>query len=172
MLRTDAGHGLLARYRRTQNSRDLDQSINHFEHALDICPKDHPCHPAALFNLATAKLVNYEVNEIYPDLDIAISVFQEALNLRPTGHPDRPVTQLYLAIALLARFAKGGLKTDRDDPHALDEVISLHYDALGYYNTKHACRGQLLGNLSVVLRTRFERRGNAEDLDQAIALAR
>ncbi|KAG1767652.1 CHAT domain-containing protein [Suillus occidentalis] len=243
MLRTDAGHGLLARYRRMQNSSDLDQSINHFEHALDICPMDHPCRPAALFNLATAQFVNCRANEPYLDLDIPISVFQDALDLRPTGHPDRPITQLHLAIALLCRFAKRGIKTDvdaaeellnevlnvchanshihraallaietsalhpyasigvnalgqewpatsmlplslnqlahqaewclqRDDPHALDEVISLHYDALGYYSIMHACRGQLLGNLGIMLATRFERRGNAEDLDEAIALDR
>ncbi|KAG2147890.1 CHAT domain-containing protein [Suillus bovinus] len=59
---------------------------------------------------------------------------------------------------------------ERDEPSALDEVISLHYDALGYYNAGHDCRGQLLGNLAVVLQTRFERRGNDRDLDQAIAL--
>ncbi|KAG2746738.1 hypothetical protein P692DRAFT_20739459 [Suillus brevipes Sb2] len=213
MLRTDAGHGLLARYRRMQNRRDLDQSINHFEHALDICPMDHPCRSAALFNLATAKLIDCQAHETHPDLDIPISVFQDALDLRPTGHPDRPITQLHLALSVLSRFAKRGFQTDadaaeqllsevlevshanshihraallaietfvlhptaswclqRDDPHTLDEVISLHYDALGYYNAMHASRGQLLGNLGVMLITRFERRGNAEDMDQAIAL--
>ncbi|KAG2751859.1 hypothetical protein P692DRAFT_20872093, partial [Suillus brevipes Sb2] len=243
MLRTDAGHVLLARYRRTQNSSDLNQSINHFEHTLDICPKDHPCHPAALFNLATAKFVKCQADETSLDLDFPISVFQDALDLRPTGHPDRPVTQLHLAIALLSRFVKRGFQTDvdaaeellsevldvchanshvhraallaietsvlhpaastdthdlgqespaasmlqlspnqlahkaewclrRDDPHALDEVISLHYDALAYYHPMHACRGQLLNNLSTMLNIRFNRRGNAEDLDQAIALGR
>ncbi|KAG2032446.1 hypothetical protein BDR03DRAFT_1002577 [Suillus americanus] len=36
----------------TQNStRDLNQSINHFEHALDICPMDPP------FSLAAAKVL-------------------------------------------------------------------------------------------------------------------
>ncbi|KIK39525.1 hypothetical protein CY34DRAFT_89051 [Suillus luteus UH-Slu-Lm8-n1] len=211
MLRTDAGHGLLARYRRMQNSSDLEQSINHFEHALDICPMDHPCRPAALFNLATAQVVNFQANETYLDLDIPISGFQDALDLRPSGHPDRPITQLHLAIALLCRFAKRGIKADvdeaeellsevldichanshihraallaietsalhpsasigRDDLHALDEVISLHYDALGYYSIMHACRGQLLANLGTMLATRFKRRGNDEDLDQALTL--
>ncbi|KAG1763267.1 CHAT domain-containing protein [Suillus occidentalis] len=243
MLRTHAGHRLLTRYRRMQDSTDLDQSINHFEHALDICPMDHPCRPAALFNLATAKLINCQANKAYPDYDIPISLFQDALDLRSIGHPDRPVTQLHLAMALLSRFAKQGSQTDadaakellsevldvchtnshihraallavetsalhpaasidannhgqewpaasmlplspnqlahkaelcsrRDDPHALDEVISLHYDALRYYNAMHACRGQLLSNLSLLLSIRFQRRGNAEDLDQAIALQR
>ncbi|KAG2337380.1 hypothetical protein BDR05DRAFT_993055 [Suillus weaverae] len=244
-LKTDAGHRLLARYRRTQNSRDIDQSINHFERASDLCPIDHPYHPAALFNLATAKFVSCQADgrRLDLDIDIPINLFQDALNLHPTDHPDRIVTQLHLAIALLSRFAKWGFQTDADaaeellsevldvchanshiyraalmaietsalhsagsldvndlgrerpatsmlalspnqladrvkwclridDPHALDEVISLHYDALGYYNTGHACRGQLLGNLGVSLQTRFERRGNIEDLDQAIAFQR
>ncbi|KAG2158175.1 uncharacterized protein EDB93DRAFT_1198789, partial [Suillus bovinus] len=61
---------------------------------------------------------------------------------------------------------------ERDELSALDEVISLHYDALGYYNAWHACRGQLLGNLAVMLGTRFERRGSDKDLDDAIALCR
>ncbi|KAG2743717.1 hypothetical protein P692DRAFT_201869884 [Suillus brevipes Sb2] len=239
---TDSGHRLLAQYRRMQNRRDLDQSIDHFEHALDICPMDHPCRPAALFNLATAKLINCQANETYPDLDIPISIFQDALDLRPTGHPDRPITQLHLAIALLSRFTKRGFQTDvhaakellrevidvchanshihraallaietsdpaacidannlgqewpaasmlrlspgqladqvewclqtDDDPRALDEAISHHYNALGYYSTTHASRGQLLCDLRIMLDTRFERRGNAEDLDQAIALQR
>ncbi|KAG2150205.1 CHAT domain-containing protein [Suillus bovinus] len=240
-LRTDAGHRLLAQYRRAQDSRDLEQSINHFEHASDICPVDHPCRPAALFNLASAKLVSCQAEGRYLDLDVPVSLFEGALELRPTGHPDRTVTQLHLAVALLSRFAKRGFQTDadaakeflgevvnvchanshihraaaiametcalhsarginandvgqerpapsrlplspnqlfdqarrcleRDEPSALDEVISLHYDALGYYNAGHVCRGQLLGNLAVMLQTRFERRGNDKDLDQGIAL--
>ncbi|KAG2337646.1 hypothetical protein BDR05DRAFT_952445 [Suillus weaverae] len=241
LRRTDAGHDLLARYRRMQNHRDLDQSINHFECALGLCSMNHPYRPAALFNLATAKFVSCQADGRHLDLDIPIDLFQDALNLRPTDHPDRTVTQLHLAIALLSRFAKRRSQTDADaaeellsevldacpanshiyraaliavessalhstgsiitnnlgqerlaasvfplslnqladrvkrclridDPHALDEVISLHYDALGYYNAGHAYRGKLLGNLSVLLQTRFRRRGNDEDLDQAIAL--
>ncbi|KAG2115415.1 hypothetical protein BD769DRAFT_1752789 [Suillus cothurnatus] len=242
-VKTDAGHRLLARYRRTQNSSDLDQSISHFERASDLCPMDHPYRPAALYNLATAKLVSCQAGGRHLDLDIPINLFQDALDLRPIDHPDRTVTQLHLAIALLSRFTKRGFQTDadmaeellsevldachadshihraaliafetsalhsagsidandpeqewpaasmlplspnqlaeraewclrRDEPRALDEVISLHYDALEYYNTGHAYRGQLQCNLSVMLITRFERRSNDEDLDEAIALQR
>jgi CHAT domain-containing protein/ferredoxin len=239
-LKTDAGHRLLARYRRTQNNKDLDQSINHFERALDLCPADHFYRPAALFNLATAKFVSCQVDGRHLDLDMPISLFQDALDLRPTDHPDRTVNQLHLAIALLSRFATRGFQTDadaaqellsevidachadshihraaliaietsalhsagsidandlgqerpttstlplspnqlahrvewclqRDEPRVLDEVISLHYDALRYYSTGHAYRGQLLGNLGIMLLIRFQRRGNDGDLDQAIA---
>ncbi|KAG2151667.1 CHAT domain-containing protein [Suillus bovinus] len=239
-LKTDAGYRLLARYRRTQNRSDLDQSIKHFERASDLCPTDHSYRPAALFNLATAKFISCQANGTYLD-DIPISLFQDALDLRPTGHADRPITQLHLAVALLFRFAKRGFQIDadaakkllsevldvchanshiyraafitletftlhsigntdvndleqersaasrlplspyqlarraescleKDDPNELDEVISLLYDALGYYTTGHAQRGQLLGNLALMLHTRFERQGDGKDLDQAIAL--
>ncbi|KAG2143665.1 hypothetical protein DEU56DRAFT_791824 [Suillus clintonianus] len=92
VLRTDAGRVLLARYRRTQNIRDLDKSITHFERASDFCAMGHPCRPAALFNLASAKFVNCQVNGTYFDLDISISLFQDAFDLRPIDHPDRPVS--------------------------------------------------------------------------------
>ncbi|KAG2141065.1 CHAT domain-containing protein [Suillus clintonianus] len=243
VLRTDAGHGLLARYRRTHNTGDLDQSITRFERASDLCPMNHPCRPAALFNLAVAKFLSCQVNGTYLNLDVPISLFQDALDLRPTGHPDRPITQLHLAIALLSRFKKQGLGTDADaaeellsevldichsnshiyraallaidtlslhraegndehdlgqmqpaasmlpswqdqlvylaelclqgnDPHELDEVISLHYDALRCYDAVHDFRGQFLCNLGVLLHTRFGRRGNSQDLDQATTLLR
>ncbi|KAG2137132.1 uncharacterized protein EDB93DRAFT_768142 [Suillus bovinus] len=237
---TDAGHHLLARYRRTQNSSDLDQSETHFQRASDLYPTDHPCRPAALFNLATAKFVSCQAGGRYIDLDIVITLFQDALDLRPVDHPDRTATQLHLAIALLSRFTKRGSQTDgdaatellsevldvcyasshiyraaliaiqscalhlagnvndlqerpatsmpplslnqlaaraewclrNDEPRTLDEVISLLYDALRYYNTGHAYRGALLGNLALMLGTRFKRRSNCKDLDQAIALHR
>jgi hypothetical protein len=40
-LWTDAGHRLLARYRRMQNSSDLDTFIGHFERALDLQLKSY-----------------------------------------------------------------------------------------------------------------------------------
>lgn len=121
ILRTDASHRLLARYSRTQNSRDLDESITHFGHASDLCPVGHPCRPAALFNLASAKVVSCQGNETSLELDIAISLFQDTLDLRPTGHLDRAVTQLYLAVALLSRFAKRRFQADAD---AAEELLS------------------------------------------------
>ncbi|KAG1886812.1 CHAT domain-containing protein [Suillus fuscotomentosus] len=267
-VRTDSGHRLLARYRRMQNSTDLDQSISHFEWASDLCPVDHPYHPATLFNLAMTKFISCLANGRYLDLNIPISLFQDTLDLRSAGHSDRPMTQLHLAISLLSRFVRRGFQTDadmaeellsdvldachpdshiyraaliaietsamhrsmdandlqqegpatsilplspnqlahraerclqRDEPRDLDEVISLHCDALVYFKTGHAYRGQLLGNLAAIalqrevlalrpvshtdrskslnnlanqLSSRFDRRGDNEDLDEAIALQR
>ncbi|KAG1727982.1 TPR-like protein [Suillus lakei] len=115
-------------------------------------PKSH-IHRAALLAIETSAL------HPYGNID-ANDVGQE----RPAA------SMLPLSPNQLADLAEQCLGTD--DPRALDEVISLHYDALGYYNTMHAYRGQLLGNLGVLLGTRFKRRGNDEDLDRAIALER
>ncbi|KAG1839807.1 hypothetical protein DFJ58DRAFT_733147 [Suillus subalutaceus] len=101
-LRMDARHQLLARYHGTQNSRDLDQSINHFEYVLDICPMDHPCRLAALFNLATIQFM--------PLID----------------HPDQTVTQFHLAIALLSRSVKQGFQADADAAQELlNKVLNV-----------------------------------------------
>ncbi|OJA10755.1 hypothetical protein AZE42_04254 [Rhizopogon vesiculosus] len=240
MQLSDAGHCILGRFHRTQDFRDLDQSIMHFESARDLCPDGYPSRPAVLFNLAAARFISCQVKGTYLDLDIPISLFQEALDSHPTGHPDRPTTQLHLALALLSRFGTRGFQMDAnaaeellnevldvchakshiyrsallainthvlqtarsvdanalraegpvvpwspeelasrvtlclqsDDPHALDEVIFLHYEALEYYSTAHSQRSQLLGNLGAALYTRFERQGTAEDLDKAIAIQR
>ncbi|KAG2153457.1 CHAT domain-containing protein [Suillus bovinus] len=166
-LKTDAGHRLLARYRKTQNSRDLDQSVTHFQSASDLCPTDHPYRPAALFNLATAKFISCQADGRYFDLDIPISLFQDALDLRPADHPDRTVTQLHLAIALLSRFTKRGFQTDD-----LDEAIALQRESLALHPVGHTNRSTSLINLAYQLSSRFDHRGNDGDLDEAIALQR
>lgn len=125
-LKTDAGHRLLARYRRTQNSSDLDQSIKHFERASDLCPMDHLYRPAALFNLATAKFVSCQADGRRLDLDIPINLFQDALDLRSIDHPDRAITQLDLAIALLSRSVKRESQIDSDAAkELLREVLDV-----------------------------------------------
>ncbi|KAG1841252.1 hypothetical protein F4604DRAFT_1690386 [Suillus subluteus] len=194
VLKMDAGHRLLTRYRKMQNSMDIDQSIKHFECASDLCHMDHPYRPAALLNLATAKF------GFQADADAAEELLSEVLNvchtdspihraallaiktsaLHPAGNTDasdlgqeRPVaSMLPLSPDQLAHRVAWCLQ--RDDDHDLDEVIFLHYDALGYYDTMHPFRGQLLllCSLSMVLSIRFEHRGSDEDLDQAIALQR
>jgi CHAT domain-containing protein/tetratricopeptide (TPR) repeat protein len=239
-LMTDAGHSVLDRYRRTQNKKDLEQSIAHFERALGLCPADHLSRHAALFNLALAKFTRCQVNGTYLNLDTPISLFQDALDSCPTGHLDRPTIQLHLAIALLSRFAKRGFEMDADaakellnevinvchakshihrsalfviktyvlhparsvdandlpaeepitstfpltpgelarrwklcehtgDPHSIDEVISLHYEALGYYSKSHPDRELLLCNLGGALGARYQHQGIHRDLDEAIA---
>ncbi|KAG1843446.1 hypothetical protein DFJ58DRAFT_731562 [Suillus subalutaceus] len=122
-----------------QNSRDLNQSINHFEGALDFCLIVHSYCPAALLNLATAKFVSHKANRRHLDLNIPINLFQDALDLYPTEHPDRTITQLHLAIALQPHFAKWGFQTDAN---AARELLSEVLDVC--HANSHICRAALI----------------------------
>jgi len=84
---------------------------------------------------------------------------------------DKPISSMLpLSINDLVRRLK--LCEQTDDPHALDEVISLHYEAMKYHGWTHSSRSVLLNNLSYALITRFGRRGSDKDLDEAIVLNR
>jgi CHAT domain-containing protein len=52
----------------------------------------------------------------------------------------------------------------------LDEAIALHREALALHPVGHTNRPSSLNNLAAQLSSRFEHRGNDEDLDEAIAL--
>ena len=73
---------------------------------MDLLPSAHGCRAAALFNLATARFINYQVDGTISDLDAAIASYREALALRPATLPDRPGTLLHLAQALLYRHGR------------------------------------------------------------------
>ena len=103
---TDKGHRALGRYREAQEPHELNESIAHFERARDLCPPDHHGHAIVLFNLATAKLIYCQVNNVSPDFDAPIDLYRASLSLRPSGHPDYPLTLFNLGIALVARFQR------------------------------------------------------------------
>ncbi|KAG1831506.1 hypothetical protein EV424DRAFT_1571485 [Suillus variegatus] len=163
---------------------DLDVPISLFQDALDLRPTGHPDRPTTQLHLAIYLLSRFAKRGFQTDASTGEELLSDVLDV---CHAD---SQFYRAalIALDTSAAHGcmdanDLQQERSatsilplSPNQLArraeryEVISLHYDALGYYKTGHAYRGQLLGNLAVMLHTRFERRGNDKDLDQAIAL--
>ncbi|KAG2745480.1 hypothetical protein P692DRAFT_201848294 [Suillus brevipes Sb2] len=121
---------------------------------------------ATLYFIQVITLLFRFTTDSVPDpLDDTLQVEEEG-----ASRPEQPQDPKETRITGVQQVVITGQCLRIDDPHALDEVISLHYDALGYYNVMHACRGQLLGNLSVMLMTRFERRGSDDDLDEAITL--
>ncbi|KIJ65765.1 hypothetical protein HYDPIDRAFT_151374 [Hydnomerulius pinastri MD-312] len=103
---TDEGHDALLCYHKDHGTGDLEKSVEHFELALSICPSDHECRAAALFNLATARFINCQVHGTISELDAAIASYRNALALRPAPFPDRPGTLLHLAQALLYRYGR------------------------------------------------------------------
>jgi hypothetical protein len=130
---------------------DTDKSEELLSEVLDLCHANSHIYRAALLAI--------EISTVHLAGSTAVNDLGQ----------ERPATSILpLSPDQLAHRAERCSQTD--DPHALDEVISLYYDALGYYNATHACRGQLLVNLGVILGTCFKRQGNGEDLDEAITL--
>ncbi|KAG6371288.1 hypothetical protein JVT61DRAFT_9757 [Boletus reticuloceps] len=107
---TNHGHSALSRYRKHGGKRDLECSVAEFEQALNSCPVDHACHAAAQSNLAMAKLILCQVEDMIASLEIPIQLYHDALAARPVGHCDRPSTLVQLAVVYLVRFEK-----QRDD---------------------------------------------------------
>ncbi|KAG1847372.1 hypothetical protein F4604DRAFT_1975809 [Suillus subluteus] len=159
--------------------RDADAARELLSEVLDVCHADSHIHRAALLAIRTS--AQHQAGSA-----TANDLGQEQLTA-------------FVLLLMPDQLAKQAVWCHRrDEPHALDEVISLHYDALKCYNTVDAYRGQLLSNLSAIalqrealdlqpvshtfrfsldnlanqLSTRFEHRGNNKDLDQAIALCR
>ncbi|KAG6370013.1 hypothetical protein JVT61DRAFT_12531 [Boletus reticuloceps] len=118
---TNHGHSALSRYRKDGGKRDLERSVAEFEQALNNCPVDHPCRAAAQSNLAMAKLILCQVEDMIDSLEIPIRLYRDALAARPVGHTDRPSTLVQLAVVHLARFEK-----QRDDVNGARVEALLH----------------------------------------------
>ena len=116
---TNEGQSALLRYKKYGEKRDLERSIEQFECALDICPLDHPCHAAALSNLAKAKFICCQVDDIDPTFGAPLTLFRGALGVRPVGHPDRPSTLIRLAVVHSERFKKWQHEVDAAQIEAL-----------------------------------------------------
>ncbi|KAG1879435.1 hypothetical protein C8R48DRAFT_668276 [Suillus tomentosus] len=132
---------------------DADAVKGLLSEVLEVCQADSHIYRAALITMKMGALHS-----------------AGSIDANDIGQERAATSMVPLSLNQLAHRAKWC--EQRDEPGALDEVIFLHYDALRYYNTGDARRVQLLCNLSLILRTRFERQGNDEDLDQGITLQR
>ena len=123
---TDQGHDALRCYRRDQKVEDLEHSVRHFDHALEICPHNHHCRASVLFNLATARLIMCQANGSHTpdsDFDAPITLYRAALDMRGIRRPDWPTTSLYFALALVSRSSKGGNQGDANE--ALELLMQI-----------------------------------------------
>ena len=123
---TNQGHNALLRYRRHAARQDLERSIQEFERALSICPLGHPCRAAAESNLATAKFIFCQVENMDVSLEVPLNLYHNALGARPVGHCDRPSTLVQLAAVYFAQYEKQGVSVEDARADALlREAIEL-----------------------------------------------
>ncbi|KAG2746782.1 hypothetical protein P692DRAFT_20739488 [Suillus brevipes Sb2] len=159
---------LSTRFDHRGNAEDLDQAIALGREALALHPVGHPDRPMSLYNLAAQLSTRFHHRGNAEDLDQAIALAREALALPPVGHPDRPTLLNNLAAQLSARFHHRGNAKDLDQAIALDwEAIALHREALALRPVGDKGRPSTLANLANILSTRFDHRGDAEDLNES-----
>ncbi|KAF8433243.1 CHAT domain-containing protein [Boletus edulis BED1] len=196
---TNHGHSALSHYRKHGEKRDLEHSVAEFERALNNCPVDHPCHAAALSNLAMAKLILCRVKDTIASLEIPIRLCCDALAARPVGHTDRPSTLVQLAAVHLARFEKqrdnvDGAQvetllheamelsaTDSDENRVVSVMLQLYaghrfgpdhassQSPVDLHSSSHLIDEDPWSS-SVQLLKRFQRHGDLADLQRAITL--
>ncbi|KAG6371216.1 hypothetical protein JVT61DRAFT_9840 [Boletus reticuloceps] len=124
---TDRGHSALSRYGKHGGKQELEHSIAEFERALSICPLNHPCRAGAQSNLAMAKFILCQVEDVDASLEVPLSLYHDALATRPLGHIDRPSTLIQLAAVHFARFEKRRNNTEGAQAEALlHEVMRLN----------------------------------------------
>ena len=175
---------------------DFDVSISLFQDALELHPTGHPDRPSTQLHLAIAFLSHFMECDFHADADTAKEILIEALdNCHPRSYiyrsamvtietyilhqpgdtdalrADKHISSM-LSLSVNRLLYRTELCVQTDDPHALDETISLHYEALKYYSTTQSDRKTLLNSLGCTVHIRLQRRGSDKDLDEAIVIHR
>ncbi|KAG8996097.1 hypothetical protein FRB93_000948 [Tulasnella sp. JGI-2019a] len=120
------GKSLRARFDRSGDMSDLEQSKSHQQAALSLLPIDHPIRPSSLSNLGNALRARFNRTSDAVDLDESIRHYQEALSLHPNDHINRPDCLNNLSGVLELRFHMTGDKVDLEESTRLcQEALSL-----------------------------------------------
>jgi tetratricopeptide (TPR) repeat protein len=158
--RSGLGSALLVRHGHTGDRRDLDDAIRYLEAATDVDAADD-ADGAYLSNLGQGLCARYEADGTSEDLRRSAEVLRAATTALPAGSPAWSGATANLAFALLLSYFTDG------DPAVLNEAVALAGTAVehgaavdlpGYRNTLSAC-----------LDARFERTGELDQLDAAVA---
>lgn len=152
---------LLGRYRETGEVEDLNRAVEVGRTAVDRTPPDHPERADRLTILGNVLSARFDRLGRRTDLDEAIVVLDQVVAMAPE-HADRGGHLCNLAIALRRR----------DDTGDLNRAIILGRDAVRFTPPDHRHRPNVLTNLANSLHVRFDRHGDLDDLDQAIAIGR
>jgi len=88
MSLTTLATSLRCRFRQQDAITDLDEAIDLYRRALDVCPSESPACASVLHDLARCLYDRFTKLATTSDLQDAIKYEQTALNFRPPGHPD------------------------------------------------------------------------------------
>ncbi|HEX3790660.1 MAG TPA: CHAT domain-containing tetratricopeptide repeat protein [Pseudonocardiaceae bacterium] len=144
------GNAYWRRYDREHVSDDLERAISLITTALSDTPERHPGRAALWSNLSAVHLTRFERFHRADDLDQAIHCADQAVAITT----EQPTRANYLSNRGLAYFARFGVSGRQED---LDEAIGAADAALeAVPRNDRDHRPQMLTNLTLMLRTRFE----------------
>ncbi|KAG2341463.1 hypothetical protein BDR05DRAFT_1001580 [Suillus weaverae] len=146
--------------------QDIDRITSLFREALALRPQRHPDRSISLHNLAIALSWRYDKKSTAADICEAAQLYHELLPLCPEGTYHRSIVEGPDGVDYVIGECNN-LPTD-----ASEEGIYLRRVVLELCPQGHQLRHSALDNLSWVLATRFEQRGNIDDLDDSIQISR
>ncbi|MEU6859336.1 CHAT domain-containing protein [Glycomyces sp. NPDC046736] len=149
--------------RTSEAAQRLDDAIAAIRKALDLAPRGHRAIAAYLSNLGQWTRERAELTDSPTDLDHAVEYGRLAVDTASPDDPNRAVFNLKLAESHRTRYTRDG------DPADLDTQIDLLRSANGPGHTDPAAP---LAELGVALWRRFTTRGQAADLEEAVAVHR
>jgi tetratricopeptide (TPR) repeat protein len=157
-----------ARFDQTGRRTDIDEAIEAGERAV-AAPAGDVDHALYLNGLSNALIACGERYGILEDLDRGLKLAGDAVAAVasvPAGHSVQATYLANLASKQLIRFRRTGLEPD------LDDAVSNAEKASALVRADDPRYGMIWSNLAVMLRTRYARRREAEDLRRAIAAGR
>ncbi|KAI0246227.1 TPR-like protein [Lactifluus subvellereus] len=159
-------HARSLRCLRTHNVEDLEESINLERENLALTPPEHPMRPQVLYNLSVGLETQYKLTGDTGDIEEGIEHLYEASKLVKSEHPlSRRILQL-LAVNLVYRFRHRG--ADKD----IADAIKHYRNSISLIPEGHPDFSSMLYNFASDLRVIFSRTGDAEHLEESIALSR
>lgn len=156
---------LRERFERTGDLGNLGEAVEMLRAAIQITPHDHPDRAEYLDDFGIVLRMRFERTGDAGDLDEAVQAGRAAVQATPPDHPNRAVYLGNLS-GTLFRFAGTG------DLGDLDEAVETGRAAIRATPHDHPSRAMCLMNLGGALRWRFERTGEAQDLQEAMAAFR
>ncbi len=154
---------LSARFDLTGDNADLDRAIDVLEEAATSTPTADPDRVGLFSTLRIALCSRFERAGDAADLNRALRVLELAANSTPTGSTDRRTLLLGVASVFYLRSTALGDLAD------LQRAIKI-YDKYATTAPTDSDEASECSNFAIALQTRFERTGNAADLDRAIEL--
>ena len=154
------------RYLRTHRIEDLEESINLDRENLALTLPGDPMRPQALYLLSVSLQTQYSRTRDMGYVEEAIGHLYEASKLAKSGNPHSRLILHVLSLNLLVRFTHRG--ADKD----IADAIKHHRTFISLMPEGHPHVSSTLCNFANGLRSVFFRTGDAEHLEESIALYR